>query len=80
MENEDSRPSFELPEFPEYLLDGDDIPMPAGLEKPQASTELLVPDVAMMRRRVNVAAWENDLDRAENGVANVMVHATQVSN
>lgn len=73
------RVNFEIPEYSDYVQPvSPNGPFSTEFENRSAAAELFIPDNGFMSCRIAVACWENDLDKANDNVVDLMVHVCQV--
>lgn len=70
---------FEYADYTNYVQNSspDDVP-PPEIEYRSVSTDSYMPNSRFMKSRIMLHLWENKLEGAEEGVADLMVHACQV--
>lgn len=71
--------NFEIPDYSDYIQPSSpNASYSADFENRSAAAELFIPDNGFMSCRIALACWENDLDKANDNVADLMVHVCQV--
>lgn len=69
---------FETADFADYVQPiSPNRVLPSNYEYRSAAAELFTPDNGFIACRIAVAAWENGMDGADNGVTELIVHACQ---
>lgn len=70
---------FEMPDYPDYVQPfSPTMSPPTDFENRSAAAELFIPDNGFMMCRIALTSWENGLDKANDNVTDLMVHACQV--
>lgn len=74
-----NRVVFEMPDYSDYVQPSSLMgSLSTDFENRSAASELFIPDNGFMSCRIALACWENDLDKANDNVADFMVHVCQV--
>lgn len=70
---------FEMPDYSDYVQSSN-LPVSPSTEFENrcAAAELFIPDNGFMSCRIALTSWENGLDKANDNVGDLMVHACQV--
>lgn len=73
------RVTFDMPDYSNYVPPSSPTPtLPADFKDRSAASELFIPDIGFMACRVAISCWQNNLSKANDNVAELMVHACQV--